>query len=344
MVLTGTPAAFADCCKLRVAVRHARPLRSVCRRVVAEQQTREVQPAAYVPLLRCVGLAAACSVRSARRLVASGRVVVDGARATDEELVVHASSRVAVQQLRRGKLEELVAPARQEYYLKLYKPRGVVCSHEKQTDSPIISSWYPVGVDDCHNVGRLDRKSEGLLFLTTDGFFTRSVTMPETHVEKEYLALTTCPDGQAPSQATLRRLREGVTLEDGSEAKAERAEVVAACEGGAPCLARLKIVVTEGRYHLVRRLLRGVGHDCLQLIRTRIGGVTGMANRPLTLREAAQENVSEPTPHVPESGSAATLGDATALAPGEVAPLEAADIMAIYRKGLRFLDVHHPLK
>ncbi|CAE7472360.1 rluB [Symbiodinium natans] len=227
----------------------------------------ELPFASSVPLLRCVALACSCSVRAARRQVALGRVAIDGCRAQDEMELVENARVVTVLKSKRGTLQELEAPPRKEVYIKLYKQRGVVCSHKRELpEAQIVSDLYPFGAEDSHCIGRLDSRSEGLLLVTSDGFFTRSASMPETHVEKEYVALVgamgapgSLKDFEAPTEATLRQLRDGVDLEDGKGlASALEAEVLQCDE--ALGLARLRLVVDSGRYHLVRRMMAALGH------------------------------------------------------------------------------------
>jgi 23S rRNA pseudouridine2605 synthase len=107
-------------------------------------------------------------------------------------------------------------------------------------------------------VGRLDMDTEGLLLLTNDGVLTHRITHPSFGVDKEYLAWV---EG-SPTRGTLRRLREGVELEDGVTAPARVAQV-------APDL--LRLTIHEGRNRQVRRMCEAVGHPVLRLVRTRIG-------------------------------------------------------------------------
>jgi 23S rRNA pseudouridine2605 synthase len=116
-------------------------------------------------------------------------------------------------------------------------------------------------------VGRLDADSEGLLLLTNDGELTHRLTHPSFGVEKEYLAEV---DGE-PTPADIRRLREGVELEDGMTAPARVTSV-------APNL--LRLTVHEGRNRQVRRMCAAVGHPVLRLVRIRIGTVTDRTLRP----------------------------------------------------------------
>ena len=100
--------------------------------------------------------------------------------------------------------------------------------------------------------------TEGLLILTNDGELTHRLTHPSFGVPKEYLVQV---EGE-PTPGEVRRLREGVDLDDGPTAPARVAVV-------APTL--LRIVIHEGRNRQIRRMCEAVGHPVLRLVRTRIG-------------------------------------------------------------------------
>jgi 23S rRNA pseudouridine2605 synthase len=121
-------------------------------------------------------------------------------------------------------------------------------------------------------VGRLDAATEGLLLLTNDGELAHHLTHPRFGVDKEYLAQV---EGR-PTPGTLRRLRDGVELEDGCTAPARIAAV-------APDL--LRIVIHEGRNRQVRRMCDAVGHPVLRLVRTRIGPLVDRRLAPGEWRE-----------------------------------------------------------
>src|SRR5207245_1987460 len=145
------------------------------------------------------------------------------------------------------------------HYL-LNKPKGAITTaadtHGRATvvelvpDSPRV---FPVG--------RLDADTEGLLILTNDGELAHRLTHPSFGVEKEYMAEVQ----GAPSRASVRRLRDGIELDDGVTAAARVALV-------APNV--LRIVIHEGRNRQVRRMCDAVGHPVVRLVRTRIGPVT----------------------------------------------------------------------
>ncbi|HET9949807.1 MAG TPA: pseudouridine synthase, partial [Longimicrobiales bacterium] len=113
-------------------------------------------------------------------------------------------------------------------------------------------------------VGRLDRDTEGLLLLTNDGEEAHRLQHPSGEIGREYRVEVA---GRVGPEA-LRRLVEGVELEDGPAA-ARRASVVEA-DGKRSVLT---LVLVEGRKREVRRMLRAVGHRVLRLVRTRWGPV-----------------------------------------------------------------------
>jgi 23S rRNA pseudouridine2605 synthase len=161
------------------------------------------------------------------------------------------------------------------HYL-LNKPAGVVSTAEDTHDRPTVVSLVP-SEPRVFPVGRLDMDSEGLLILTNNGGLTHRLTHPSFGVPKEYLVEV---EGE-PSAGDVRRLRDGIELDDGLTAPARVAVV-------APSL--LRIVIHEGRNRQVRRMCEAVGHPVLRLVRTRIGPLTDPtlapgAWRPLTIDE-----------------------------------------------------------
>ncbi|CAK0821357.1 unnamed protein product [Prorocentrum cordatum] len=182
-------------------------------------------------------------------------------------------------------------------------------------------------------VGRLDGDSEGLL-VTSDGTFTRFLCEKEVRLEKEYVALVHCPDGAPPQEELMRRLCEGVDIADG-QATAVAAEVVD-FDGR---FARMRIVVTEGRFHMVRRMVRAIGYRCLQLFRTHVGGISGAELGPRSLQAAAREAWHPEPPLI----APAVRGDPRSLRPGEYADVSPEEVAHVYRLGLGWLDAKVPV-
>ncbi|CAJ1350048.1 unnamed protein product [Effrenium voratum] len=282
------------------------------------------------PLLRRL-LAGGWPFPTAQRLIHRGAVYVDGVCVRDPVKLVAQKSRVVA--IQEGTEEAAEVPPNEDWYLKFFKPRGVISSHkqERYSRKPCTAEFFPPGAPSTlHNAGRLDGESEGLLLLTTDGHFSHFVTSPGKRFEKEYIALTNCAkDRKPPSSDCLRQLLSGVCLSDGHVVCAKSAEVID-FDGR---FARLRLTVTAGRFRMVRRMLRAVGYSCLQLVRTSTCGVGGAVLRPRSMQEAAKE-ANKGALKV-EARPATMAADPSCLQPGEYAPLEAAEVARIYARGLQ---------
>jgi 23S rRNA pseudouridine2605 synthase len=162
------------------------------------------------------------------------------------------------------------------YYL-LNKPTGVVSTADDPQGRPTVVGLVP-DEPRVFPVGRLDVDTEGLLLLTNDGFLSHRLTHPSYGVEKEYLAKV---EG-TPSRGAVRRLREGVELDDGPTAPAQASLV-------APDLIRL--VIHEGRNRQVRRMCEAIGHPVVRLVRHRIGPIRDRSLRPGSWRALTVDEV-----------------------------------------------------
>lgn len=214
--------------------------------------------------------AGVASRRAVEEMVAEGRITVNGQPARLGQRVDPDHDSVAVDGALVGLRADLV------YYL-LNKPPGAVTTASDPQGRPTVVQMVPEEPR-VFPVGRLDADSEGLLLLTNDGELTHRLTHPSFGVDKEYLAHV---EGR-PSRGALRRLREGVELDDG----AARAMAVSLLE---PSVVR--IVVHEGRNRLVRRMCEAVGHPVLRLVRTRIGPLADRGLPPGEWRELSQTEV-----------------------------------------------------
>jgi len=222
------------------------------------------------------------SRRVCEELIVDGRVTVNG-----EVPVLGRRIDPAVDLVELDGVPVPVQPGLVHYLVN--KPAGVVSTAEDTHGRPTVVSLVPAEPR-VFPVGRLDMDSEGLLIVTNDGELTHRLTHPSFGVPKEYLVQV---DGE-PSSGEVRRLREGVELDDGPTAPA-RVSVVA------PTL--LRIVIHEGRNRQVRRMCEAVGHPVLRLVRTRIGPLSDPSlgpgsYRPLTFDEvrslAAAATVVDP--------------------------------------------------
>jgi pseudouridine synthase len=113
-------------------------------------------------------------------------------------------------------------------------------------------------------VGRLDFDAEGLLLLTNDGDLAHLLSHPRFSIPKTYLVKVT----GVPEEKKLTRLKRGVSLEDG-EAKAVSCSLIRQREKNS----WVRVVVTEGRNHLVKRMFSTIGHPVLKLKRIEYGPI-----------------------------------------------------------------------
>lgn len=196
------------------------------------------------------------SRRTAEDLIREGRVTVDGAPAHLGQKIDPTVATVLVDGLPLPVRPDLV------YYL-LYKPLGIISTTDDDRGRATVVDLVPDQAR-VYPVGRLDADSEGLLILTNDGDLTNLVTHPRHGVTKTYIARV---EG-VPDRRTIRRLLDGVELEDGP-ARAERVRLVSESKGEA----LVELVMVEGRNREVRRMLSAVGHEVTSLVRTAIGPI-----------------------------------------------------------------------
>ena len=206
--------------------------------------------------------AGVASRRKADELIKAGRVVVNG-EPGQLNTFVERGDRVEVDG-REVSLQPLT-------YVLLHKPAGVVTTASdprgRQTVVDLVAHEVRVVP-----VGRLDADTTGALLLTNDGALAHRLAHPKYEVEKVYEAEV---EGE-PSDEALRRLAEGVELEDGPTAPA-------AVRHLGPSTVELSI--HEGRNRQVRRMLEAVGHPVRRLHRRSYAGLTLQGLEPGDSRE-----------------------------------------------------------
>lgn len=218
---------------------------------------------------------ARCGIASRRvceEMITDERVVINGELATLGDKVDATQDVVAVDGVELSVVPDLVM------YL-LNKPAGVVSSASDPQGRPTVVELVPAEAR-VYPVGRLDLDTEGLILLTNDGALTHRLTHPSFGVEKEYLAEI---DG-AISPGALRKLRQGVQLEDGLTSPAQ---------ASSPAPGMVRLIIHEGRNRQVRRMCAAVGHPVKRLIRTRIGPVTDSKLKPGEWRELIRTEVHD---------------------------------------------------
>jgi 23S rRNA pseudouridine2605 synthase len=232
-------------------------------------------------LVRLQKLLAQSGVASRRRceeLMLAGLVVVDGEVVT--RLGTKVDPRTAVIRVEGKRLP----PVSEKVYLALNKPRGVVSTMSDPEGRRSLADVVADRPERLFHVGRLDTDTSGLLLLTNDGDFAQRLAHPSYEVDKTYVAEV---DGHV-TPVVLRRLRDGVTLDDGP-VTVSQARVVSATKDKSI----VELVIHEGRNRIVRRLLDEVGHPVRKLTRTVIGpvqlrGIPSGELRDLTLAELGE--------------------------------------------------------
>ena len=214
--------------------------------------------------------AGVASRRGADELIKAGRVVVNG-----EPGQLH----TFVERNDTVEVDGRPVTAQRLAYLLLHKPAGVVTTARDPQGRPTVVELVPAEPR-VVPVGRLDADTTGALLLTNDGALAHRLAHPRYEVEKVYEAEV---DG-SPDVQTLRRLRAGIELDDGTTAPAE-AELIR------PGLVELRI--HEGRKHQVKRMLEAVGHPVRRLHRSRYGGLTLDGLAPGEWRELTDEEVEQ---------------------------------------------------
>jgi 23S rRNA pseudouridine2605 synthase len=202
------------------------------------------------------------SRRRADELIKAGRVTVNG-ESGQLNTVVGARDRVEVdgRTVERQRLR----------YVLLHKPAGVVTTARDPQGRTTVVELVP------HEprvvpVGRLDADTTGALLLTNDGRLAHRLAHPRYGVEKTYVAEV---EGD-PDEDALRRLREGIELEDGRTAPARARRLGRG---------RVELVLHEGRKHQVKRMFAAVGLPVARLHRSAYAGLTLEALEPGACRE-----------------------------------------------------------
>jgi 23S rRNA pseudouridine2605 synthase len=216
--------------------------------------------------------AGVASRRAAEQLVFAGRVTVGGEVVRDPARDVSEHDEIAVDRRPIGRAE-----GQRAVYI-VNKPAGVVSTahdtHGRRTIVDLVKGdrrLYPVG--------RLDADTTGLILLTDDGELAYRLTHPSFEVPKVYRAVVRNPPVR---EAALRRLREGVELEDGKTSPAKVRRI-------APN--ELELTIHEGRKRQVKRMLEEVGHRVYTLERVAYGPLRLGSLQPGEFRKLGQPEV-----------------------------------------------------
>lgn len=199
------------------------------------------------------------SRRKSEELIEQGKVKVNGRVAMIGDKVDPVRDKVSV----RGKT---VVATKEKIYIMLHKPRGFITTMSDERDRKCVAQLVKDVPLKVYPVGRLDRNSEGLLFLTNDGDFANHLTHPSSHVNKTYRVTVA---GKV-SEEQIVKMATGIDIDSDDrltlpcdvfviERKEDRTV--------------LNFIISEGRNRQIRKMCEKVGLNVLRLKRTEIAGV-----------------------------------------------------------------------
>ncbi|MFS0643891.1 pseudouridine synthase [Siminovitchia sp. 179-K 8D1 HS] len=232
-------------------------------------------------LQKVIAQAGIASRRKAERLIAEGKVTVNGKVVTELGTKVGLSDKIQVNGI----------PLEQEEkkYFLFYKPRGVITAVRDDKNRKVVTDFFPHVEERIYPVGRLDYDTSGLLLLSNDGEFTHLLTHPKHEMPKTYVAKVK----GLPSRETLKQLEKGIQLEDGKTAPA-KAKLLSADKRKNHAI--VEMTIHEGRNRQVRRMFDAIGHPVVKLKRERFAfltlhGLNAGEYRELTVHEVKRLKV-----------------------------------------------------
>jgi 23S rRNA pseudouridine2605 synthase len=238
----------------------------------------ETDDEGLIRLQKLLAMSNVASRRKCEELMLEGEVEVDGEVVT--RLGTKVDPRTAVIRVSGKRLP----PVSEKVYLALNKPRGVVSTMSDPEGRRNLGDLVADRPERLFHVGRLDTDTAGLIILTNDGDFAQRLAHPSYEVDKTYVAEV---EGEV-YRGTLKKLLEGVTLDDGPVTVSKARMIEAGKDKSI-----VEVVIHEGRNRIVRRLFDHLGFPVRRLTRTQIGpvvlrGLLSGQMRDLTLDELGE--------------------------------------------------------
>ncbi|XCP86453.1 pseudouridine synthase [Roseburia hominis] len=235
-----------------------------------EEQFQNKQTGGQVRLNKFISEAGICSRREADRLIAEGRVTVDGVKAQPGMKVE------PYQEVRVGR--KVIARREKMVVLAVNKPRGIVCTEERrERDSIVRFLNYPTRIT---YVGRLDKDSEGLLLMTNNGDIINKMMRAGNRHEKEYKVTV----DKLVTEEFLRNMSKGVPILD---------TVTRPCKTEKIGKYKFRIILTQGLNRQIRRMCEALGYQVKSLLRVRVMNIELGDLKPGEYRNLTDQELNE---------------------------------------------------
>ncbi len=194
-----------------------------------------------------------CSRRAADKLIEQGRVTINGK-------VPEMGTKIIVGDQVKVDGELILQPTEKLVYIAFNKPIGIVCTTDTRVEKDNIIDYinYPKRI---FPIGRLDKPSEGLIFLTNDGDIVNKILRARNHHEKEYLVTVKTPI----TKRFIQKMSNGIPILD---------TITRKCFVEQMSQFQFKIILTQGLNRQIRRMCEYLGYEVTKLKRTRIMNVS----------------------------------------------------------------------
>ncbi|MEG0686846.1 MAG: pseudouridine synthase [Erysipelotrichales bacterium] len=196
------------------------------------------------------------SRKDVKKLVKDGLVEIDGEIIKKADYKFDENNSEVI-------VDEFLVEYRKNTYIIMNKPKGYVCANQDNLHSTVFDLLVEFEHLDLFTIGRLDLDTTGLLLISDDGSFAHKLTSPKSNIKKEYHALI----NGFIKQNDIDYFNEGVIIDEDYKCLPAHLEVVKEDEE----TSLIKIVISEGKFHQVKKMVKAIGYDVLELNRVRIG-------------------------------------------------------------------------
>ena len=196
------------------------------------------------------------SRKQMKKLISSGEVLIDSIAAT------HVSNNVDPQLQVITVLGNQIEDNSQKYFL-LNKPKGIISATTDATHTTVIDLFYKENIKGLYPIGRLDRDTEGLLIITNNGPLGYRLLNPVQHIEKEYYVEVNGP----LDNSCIQRFHDGIVFHDGTICKPAILSILES----SPSFSKASVVISEGKFHQIKKMFLCVGVKVTFLKRIRFG-------------------------------------------------------------------------